>query len=367
MTPAILHVVTGIDVGGAENHLLTLCEGLTDRGFDVTVAYLKGDGELEAKFREAGCGVVRIGIRADIDPFAFARLAAHVAANDYDVVHTHLFHGDSYGVPAATLARVPAVVSSKHNDPPYWRTQPYRTIHGLTLRGVDRVFPISDHVSQYLLRTTGIPPAKVQTIRYALDPEPFDDTAAGASSRRREFGGGPLVGTVARLTEQKDLGTLLRAFARVRDDHDAHLIVVGRGEERGELEQLATDLGLQDTVTFTGFRDDVPELMHAFDVFALPSRWEGFGVVFMEAMATRTPVVASDVSAIPEVVADGETGYLCPPGDVEAFASRIARLLDDDDLREQMGAVGRRRLETEFSVERMVNEMVDAYRELLTD
>lgn len=360
----VLHVITGIDVGGAETHLLSLCKGLVDRGFDVTVAYLKGDGELASEFCEAGCDVVRIGIQADADPVGFAKLLAHVAQEDYDIVHGHLFHGNVYGISAGTLARVPTVVSSKHNDPPFWAEQPYRTIHDLTLAQVDQVFPISDNVRRYLLGTTSVSPAKVQTIRYGLDTEPFD-TVENVEPVRSEFGGETLVGTVARLTEQKDLATLIHAFGKINEAHDAHLVIVGRGEQRTDLEQLVSERELESAVTFTGFREDIPALMHTFDVFALPSRWEGFGVVFLEAMAARTPVVASDTSAIPEVVNDGETGYLCPPGNAEAFADALSRLLSDSPLREEMGEAGRQRVEIEFSVDRMVTEMATAYRTML--
>lgn len=360
----VLHVISGIDVGGAENHLLTLCRGLVDRGFDITVAYLKGSGELAADFRAAGCTVVPIGIRTDADLIGFARLATHIVRRNYDIVHGHLFHGNVYGVTAATLATVPVIVSSKHNDPPFWEQQPYQTIHNLILRKVARVFPISDHVKRYLLRTTSVPPNRVETIRYGLDPTPFNDMGDVASVQA-EFPGEMLVGTVARLTEQKDLETLIRAFARLVDSYDAHLAIVGRGDQRARLEQLAASAGIADDVTLTGFREDIARLMHAFDVFALPSRWEGFGIVFLEAMAAGTPIVASNTSAIPEIVADGETGFLCPPGDVDALANAIARLLCDAPERERLGTAGRRRLDSEFSVDRMVDEMTAAYDSLL--
>lgn len=368
--PTVLHVCTGIDVGGAEKQLLSIVDGLTDRGFGVDVAYLKGDGELAEEFRRAGSSVVRIGIRADADPLGFGRLVRHLARNEYDIVHGHLFHGNVYGVAAAALAGVPHVVSSKHNDPPFWRRRPWRTIHNLTLSRVDRVLPISDNVREYLLDATAVDPAKVRTIRYGYDPAPFDEVSERTVARtRREFvDDGALVGTVARLTEQKNLETLLRAFGTVRETrHDAHLAVVGRGEREGALRELAADLGLGNAVTFTGFRDDVPALMHAFDVFALPSKWEGFGVVFLEAMAAGTPVVASNVSAIPEVVADGETGYLVRPTDDAALAGAIDRLLADPDEAERMGRRGRRRLEAEFSEDRMVERIVAVYGDLLGD
>jgi glycosyltransferase involved in cell wall biosynthesis len=130
------------------------------------------------------------------------------------------------------------------------------------------------------------------------------------------------------------------------------------------LKRLSNKLGLEDAVTFTGFRSDIPALMHAFDVFVLPSRWEGFGMVFLEAMAAETPVVGSNTSAIPEVVADGETGILCEPGNVNAFADAITDLLADDGRRETMSAQCHERMEIEFSESRIINEVLSLYGEL---
>jgi glycosyltransferase involved in cell wall biosynthesis len=363
--PRVLHVISGIDVGGAERHLLSLCKGLVDRGFDVTVAYCKGDGELAEAFIAAGCSVFEIGIRADADPLGFAKLLAHVRRHHYDIVHTHLIHGDIYGTTAAKLAGVPTIVASKHNDPPFWQTQPYRTLHNWTVAATDGIIAISDHVRNYVLEQTPADPATTETIHYGMELSEFwsvDD--ATVTQTRAEFveGDGPLVGTVARLTTQKDLGMLLRTFATVRDRQiDAHLAIVGRGEQEAELKCLAADLGVDDACTFTGFRQDIPALMNAFDVFALSSRWEGFGVVFLEAMAAGTPVVASDTSAIPEVVADGETGLLCDPGNTEAFAAALATLLTDDQRRVEIGEAAQRRAETKFGVDQMIEATIAFY------
>jgi len=374
-SPRVLHVITSVDVGGAENHLLSLVDGLDDRGYEVTIAYLKGDGELADEFRDAGCSVERIGIRADVDPVGFWRLVRLVRAGDYDLIHTHLYHGDVYGTAAASLAGVPAVVASKHNDPPYWGQQPWRALHDMTLARDDAVITISDSVQSHLLETSSAHPSGVRTIRYGLDPEPFDTVDPDAvASVRSEFAppDAPLVGSIGRLTEQKDYPTLLRAFARLRTESDgraadARLAIVGRGERRDALASLAADLGVDDAVTFAGFRTDVPELVCAFDAFALTSRWEGFGVVFLEAMAAATPVVASRTSAIPEVVADGETGLLADPGDVEAFAAHLDRLLDDPDTAAAFGQRGRERLDSQFTVARMVDETVALYDEVLPE
>lgn len=366
----VLHVISGIDVGGAENHLLTLCTCLAERDYDVTVAYLKGKGGLADEFRAAGTSVVEVGIRADADPLGFLNLVRHVRNADYDIVHGHLFHGNVYGVTAAALGGVPNIVSSKHNDPPFWRRQPYAFIHEVTLRQADLVLPISDHVREYLLANSRVERAKVETVHYGLDPSPFDSVGEDiVAETRAEFVDDetPLLGTVARLTEQKDLETLLRSFANVREDGTgAHLAIVGRGEQAERLQSLAADLGVVPYVTFTGFREDIPALMRAFDVFALTSRWEGFGVVLLESMAARTPVIVSDVSAIPEVVEDKKTGLLVEPGNVQGFATAIESLLSAPDKRREMGEAGRERLEREFTVERMVDEIATRYDRLLS-
>lgn len=364
--PRILHLITGIDVGGAENHLLDLCRGQVERGASVTVLYLKGDGELVSEFRSVGCTVERIGIQWDFDPVGFFRTLAHFRRNEYDVVHLHLMHANVYGVPAARIAGVPTVVATKHNDEQFWQKRTVNAIHNFLLDRIDAVITISDHVRRYLCDVTDVDPSKVETVHYGFDPSPFDDIDEDSvQAVRREFAAddAPLVGTVARLTEQKDLPTLLRAHQRVLEDHsDAHLAVVGRGERESALKRHASELGIRDSVTFAGFRRDIPELMHAFDLFALPSRWEGFGVVFMEAMAAGTPIVASNTSAIPEVVADGQNGVLCAPGDADSFASAIADLLGDPERAYSYGASGRERLETEFTIDRMVSETSSVYR-----
>jgi glycosyltransferase involved in cell wall biosynthesis len=366
MARRVLQLITGITVGGAENHLLTLCEGLVDRGHDVTVAYLKGAGELREEFEAAGCTVVPIDIRADADPLGLLRLFRHVRRNDYDVIHAHLFHGTVYGAAVAAFLRDTKLVVSKHNDHPFWAEQPYKTIHDLAMTQANDVVCLSDHVREYLLETTRVSPEIVRTVYYGLDPAPFDerDDSEIAAVRRELSEDGPLVGTVGRLTEQKDLPVLLRAFDQVLEAvPDAHLAIVGRGEQENDLRALARQLGTADQVTFTGFRDDVPALMCAFDVFALSSRWEGFGVVFLEAMAARTPIVASDTSAIPEVVGRGadSAGRLVEPGDVDGFATAIADLLSDDEERDRVGELGRQRLETQFGVERMVTAVEETY------
>jgi glycosyltransferase involved in cell wall biosynthesis len=170
---------------------------------------------------------------------------------------------------------------------------------------------------------------------------------------------GTLVGNVARLAEQKGQRTLLDAAPAVLERHpEARFVLVGDGELRGELEARAAPLG--DRVVFTGARDDVPDLLASFDVFAFPSLFEGLCLAVIEAQAAGVPVVATPVGGIRETVVDGETGLLVPPRDAEALAERIVRLLDDRALAARLAAEASRRVER-YSTERTVAETLALY------
>lgn len=174
--------------------------------------------------------------------------------------------------------------------------------------------------------------------------------------------GGPVVGNVARLAPQKDHATLLEAFARVRAERpDARLVLVGEGELRAELEERARRLGIADSVLFTGARDDVPDLLASFDVFAFPSLFEGLCLAVIEAQAAGVPVVATPVGGIRETVVEGETGLLVEPRDAAGLASAILRLLADRELSARLSAEARRRVRDRYSVDRMVAETLRLY------
>ena len=175
-----------------------------------------------------------------------------------------------------------------------------------------------------------------------------------------------LLGIVCRLVEQKGIPYALEALRRLRAEYpQAHLVIAGDGEKAAELRRLASALGIADRVHWLGWRSDAADLMAAFDVLLVPSLWEGFGLVLLEAMSRRVPVIASRVSAIPEVIVDGESGILIAPRDVDALTKAMAHLLNDRALRKYMGLLGAARLEDHFSVERMITSTLAVYERLL--
>jgi glycosyltransferase involved in cell wall biosynthesis len=239
----------------------------------------------------------------------------------------------------------------------------------LSARGLDRIVAISDAVASYLREEAALPEEKVVRIYYGIDPSPYQPDIL-PPSRRPE--GDPLkrptIGVVARLAPQKGHRVLFDALPAVRAAvPDVHVRLVGHEElsTTSELMAYALQKGIASFVDFEGFRADIPRVMADLDVFVLPSLWEGFGLVLLEAMAAGRPVVASAVGPIPEIVVDGLTGLLVPPGDPSALAEAITRLLRDPDLAAAYGRAGRARVERELRVDTMVARTEALYEELL--
>jgi glycosyltransferase involved in cell wall biosynthesis len=197
-----------------------------------------------------------------------------------------------------------------------------------------------------------------------------DATDAERAALRAELGlpgDAQLIALVGRIEDQKGVDLLVRAVPTVVSGAPrTHVLVVGDGTRRAEAEALADELGVAGRVHFTGWRHDLAEVMRAVDVLALPSRWEAFGIVNLEAMAAAKPVVGFAVEGIPEVVVHGETGLLSPAGAVDDLARDLVRVLTDPELAARLGAAGRRRFVEHFTPERMVQAHVELYDQLLS-
>ena len=175
-----------------------------------------------------------------------------------------------------------------------------------------------------------------------------------------------VVGWIGRMTAVKRTDVVLTAFRRLKDDGvDAVLCMVGDGPDRRSVEDLAGELGIMRDSFFPGYQEDVGPFFAAFDVFVLPSGNEGTPVTAIEALASGCPVVATRVGGVPDVVTDGEDGFLVEPGDVDELATNMARLANDSGLRARMAAAGRERMRTRYSVDRLIDDVDRLYRDLL--
>lgn len=367
----VAHVIKVVRVAGAEQHLLALLAGLRARAIDAQLLLLVEPGkpmdDYVALLQARGVPVQRLPIYSDFDILLTRRVAGVLRALRPDVAHTHLLHADLYGIPAARLAGVPVVLTSRHNDDAFRYYLPVRLVNRALWRFTDAAVAISDSIARFTVAVEGAPPGQMRRIHYGLDSAaPPLDRAAARQAVLEELGlptDTVLIGLVCRLVEQKGVRFAIEAFQQVAADFPAAvLLIAGEGPLREALQAQAAPLG--DRVRFLGWRQDTARLFAALDIFLAPSLWEGFGLVLLEAMAQQTPIIGSAVSAIPEVIADGETGLLVPPRDSNALATALRTLLRDPALRQHMGLLGRDRLETHFSAERMADETAALYREL---
>jgi glycosyltransferase involved in cell wall biosynthesis len=344
-----VHRIRGI--GGSERHLLTLLPVLAERGIEPIFVGLDDPNWNASDFYDAlEVPAVRIVSPRDFDPRLLVRLAGTLKA---DIVHTHLVHADVYGGLAARV-RGTRLVSTKHNDDPF-RIGPFRFVERGLSRLADRVVTITDALHRFTVDRVGVPEHKVETIHYGLDdvPAPWGSNAVDDVPE-----GARVLLAVSRLTEQKGIDIAIRTLPRLPDD--TALVVLGDGPERPALTRLARELGVERRVFLLGRVPDVAAWLGRATVFVHPARWEGFGLSVLEAMLAGLPVVASNVSSLPELVRDGASGLLVPPNDVGALAAAIAGALE----RPELGAAALSRARSKFSVARMAERTLTLYERL---
>jgi glycosyltransferase involved in cell wall biosynthesis len=367
----VLHLITSLERGGAENHLLALLGHADRSAFVFEAAVLSGEGELVSVMRDGGTAVHLLRARGRVDPWALGRLVDLLRTGEFDILHSHLFRADIYaGLAIARLGeRRPLLVSTRHNDDRFFLNPFVGLVHYMLSARQDLIIAISDHIARFTIARGVRDAARVRRVYHGLDSPEAPELKREGQRIRGELGINQadfLVGNVGRLAPQKGQRHLIEAMPHLLERVPrAHAVIAGGGDLEGYLRDLAVELDVAERVHVLGPRRDVPALMHALDAFAMPSIWEGFGLVLLEAMAAGRPIVASRVATIPEVVADLETGFLVPAGHEVALADALARLADEPDLARQMGEAGRARLRRQFSIEKMVGDTELLYRELV--
>ena len=347
---------------GGEQQALYLATGLAQRGHGATLACQPGS-PLAERARAAGLEVAEVRMRGEADFVAVLALRRLIRRGGFDVVHMHTSHAHTLGCTAAALARRGRTIVSRRVD----FGVAANAVSALKYRhGVDRYIAISEAIRRVLLEG-GVDPARVSVVHSGIDLGRFAGVVPGRL--REEFAlaaDAPVIGNVAALADHKGQRYLLAAMPRVlAAEPRARLFIVGEGALRPALEAQASELGIEAAVTLTGFRTDVAQWLELFDVFVMASHLEGLCTSVLDALAMRTPVVATAAGGLPEIVIDGETGLLVPPREPAALADALVRLLRDRALGRRLAEAGRRRVEKEFSVEGMVEGTLAVYDEVL--
>lgn len=377
----VLHPITRLIIGGAQENTMLTAQLLDKDEWDVTVIsgpQTGSEGSLIETVRARDIAlVIDDSLVREVNPLqdllAVLRLWRLIKREGYTIVHTHSSKAGIVGRWAAKLAGAPVIVHTVHGWGHHERQHGlvrayYILLEKLTLPITDKLIAVTSKDIQKGLRDGIGTPEDYVVIRSGIELDRFGHPQVSRQTTRAAWGipaAAPLIGTVTRLSPQKAPLDFVRAAAQVAQTHPAAwFMMVGDGPLRGEVEKLARELGIAERLILTGLRRDVPELLAAFDIFALSSLWEGLPRVIPQAMATSLPVVATACDGSAEAVEEGTTGFLVPPGEPAHLAQRLNQLLADPDLASQMGEAGLARA-VEFDVQQMVAQISELYRELL--
>jgi len=354
-----------LEPAGAENMLLSIARNLDRKRFYLMVGYIYGPGTLATELKRAGVQVIDLSREGKIDPWVIVKLFLLIRREKVKIVHTHLVHASIVGRVAAKLAGVKILVTTRHYAYDL-KEKSFICWLERKLAGLNRMtIAISKAVRDYLIRTENYDCKKVTVIYNTVDLRLIDSEAPVIISRNQnDF----LIGSVGQLHPSKGYDTLLKSMPQViKEFPSVKLIIIGDGIQREYLERLCSDLGISQRVSFRGRKmpAEVLGFLKNIDLFVLASNWEGFGLALIEAMSSGKPVVATKVGGIPEIVEDGECGFLVPPGDPQALAEKVIYLLRNRDLATEMGKEGRKRVETLFSLDNMIVKLEGLYQDLL--
>ena len=383
----IVRVIARLNMGGPALHVAYLTEGLRKRGYDTTLvagSLARGEDSMAFVADAHGVEIVQIDqLGREISPLrdlmATIRLAKLIRKERPQILHTHTAKAGTVGRVAARLAgsrKPPIVVHTFHGHVlrGYFgpvRSLLFRLLERWLAGGTTALVAVSPQVRDDLVALGVAPRERFVVIRLGIE---LDERVApeqnGRAESRRYLGiSGDrfAVGWIGRMTAVKRTDDVLIAFKSLRDSGiDAVLCMVGDGPDRVLLEQRARELGVARDTVFLGYQEDVAPFYAAFDALVLPSGNEGTPVTVIEALAAELPVVATRVGGVPDVVRDGEDGFLVEAGATDDLAERLGRLARDPALRARMGKKGRERVLPRYAVERLVDDVDELYRSLLS-
>ncbi len=359
----VLQLISSNGFYGAEGVVVLLSSYLNELGCEATIGVFNASRaeqqDLLHAAEESGVPVWDLPCSGRLDPIAVARLTRYLRNSDIEVLHTHGYKANLYGLAAARMAGC-HVVATCHN----WTNRNtslhfYGVLDKLLLRRFDRVVAVSDSVAD-ILEQDGFAGSQLRIIPNGIDTGKYRRAAALAPVEQPV-----VVGALSRLQTEKGIDVLVRALPRICDRYpEVQCIVAGDGKERDRLLDLAAELGVADQFHLPGFSPDIAAFLAGCTIVAHPSRMDGMPLAILEAMAAVRPIVASAVGSIPALLQDGDGGVLVPPDDPDALAEGILLLLENKTLRSRFAAAASASVSERFDARVMARSYFDGYQEL---
>jgi len=365
----ILHIVEDLKIGGLEKVLASIVLSLDKNRYDIQVWCLSAGGDVADELMEKGITVRILRKRSYYNPWQVLVLACLFRRESFQIIHTHGYFASTFGRLAAILANAPVIITHVHSTY-YDYCKRNLLIERFLSYFTDRIICISQAVERFVTVNEGIRNEKTCLIYNAVVSP--DQLLNGHLRKQMRASLGLdaeaiVIAVVASLTANKGHGILLTAFRDIFLSHPSvRLLIVGDGPLREQIEASTRQLMIDQAVVFTGIRKDVFDLLQLSDIFVLPTQIrEGLGVALIEAMAVGLPVIGTEIGGIPEVIEDGENGFLVSPGSSEQLAEVLKKLVNDQALRTVMGHRGRKIYEEKFTLPRMIRQIETLYDYLL--
>jgi glycosyltransferase involved in cell wall biosynthesis len=362
--PVVAMLAAGELFGGVERHLLGMCTWLMRQG-SRPILILFHDGELARQARQLGCEPVVLAVKGSFDVAYPKRLAAHLAEEQVDVVHAHGYRA----IVNAALARrhFPfRLVVTLHGliepEPPFtiaWlKSRIYSWLESQSIRRTDAtVCYVTNDLR--LRRPTGARAELEQSVYNGIDPYLADPPKRPIDLPDEGF----RIAAIGRVSPIKGLDTVIRAFATPGFPENVVFDIIGTGPSVDELKALVAKLGLERRIRFLGFKQDIMAYMAGIDVLVMPSLHEGLPYTILEAMSIGTAIIASEVGGLKEILLDGESALIVPPGDVSAWAAALARLVAEPEMVVKLGATAKEQQKNDLNLDTMGTNYRRIYNE----
>lgn len=362
----VMHTIETSEPGGAETILVQIADGLRNEYDPQGLLLTEGWTSSELKVR--GIPVYLNQLRRSFDLGWVQRTVRLIREKNIKLLHSHEFTSNSYALLAARVAGVPVICTAhgkNYYPDQFYRRQAYR----LVARYSNKFVAVSEDLKSFLVDRIGISENKIVVVHNGIDTEKFKGSNFNRVEIRRDMGLMPqdyVIVVVAALFEMKGHKDLLKSISKLGDiQQKLKVLFIGDGPYKKQLVRLTRKLGLENKIVFTGFRDDIAELLSASDLFVLPSYSEGLPISVLEAMSVGLPVIATDVGGMREIITDGETGYLVPAKDVDALAMTIRWCIENKNTIDEISSAGSAYVRAKFSMENMLVNYRRIYCELL--
>jgi len=354
----IIYIIPTLDIGGAERLVIDVIKNLDQEKFTVKIICMKKSGAWDVELKDHGIPLILLGQKRGISFISLIKLIKILKQEHPDIVHTHLFGADFYGSVAARLIGIKYLVSTEHNLN-YSENAVKKIIKIFISKLFNNIITVSEAVKKYMIKSYYVKEKKILVIYNGVDINKFFQPLNKKDGVRENKN--IIIGSIGRLTKQKGFEYLIEAINKLSVSQDIECLIVGEGELKTLFQEKVKKIGLENKIKFLGLQKDIKFFLNKIDIFILPSLWEGFGIVLLEAGLAGVPVIASKIDGITEIIEDNKDGLLVKPADSNELAQKIEYLIKQKELKNKLAINLQTKIKNNFSIQKTVVQYEQYY------